>query len=84
MVRLFIFIIPTWQVYEVAFWIVALSLIIVEGLIVFFALRIKVKPLANTTFISTRPMEIIWTLLPMVLIWATIMFFFIERTRENT
>ena len=67
-----------------AFWIVALSLIIVEGLIVFFALHIKVKPLADTTFIGTRPMEIIWTLLPMVLIWTTIIFFFIERTLGNT
>ena len=64
------------------FWIIAVTIIAVDAMIVFFALRIKTKRLSEHGFLGSRPMEVVWTLLPIFLLAATILFFFNERIQE--
>ncbi len=64
------------------FWIIAVAILLVDAMIVFFALRIKTKRLSQRGFLGSRPMEIIWTVLPFFLLVITILFFFNERIEE--
>ena len=52
------------------FWIVIAALTIMEGLIVFSALRMRVAPGPAGSTVGGRRMEVLWTLLPALLLLA--------------
>lgn len=54
------------------FWLVVGSLILVEAAIIVTALRMRVQPLAARSVVGGRPAEVVWTLLPALLIVALV------------
>ncbi len=54
------------------FWLVVGSLILVEAAIIIAALRMRVQPLAARSVVGGRPAEVVWTLLPALLIVALV------------
>ena len=48
------------------------SLILVEAAIIIAALRMRVQPLAARSVVGGRPAEVVWTLLPALLIVALV------------
>ena len=64
-----------------AFWVVVAAIVIAEGAIVVAALRMKVAPDPSRGFIGARPTEVLWTLLPVLLVAAVIILSFQERSR---
>ena len=55
-----------------SFWLVAGSLILVEAAIIVTALRMRVQPLAARSVVGRRPAEVVWTLLPALLLVALV------------
>lgn len=53
-------------------WLVVGSLILVEAAIIITALRMRVQPLAARSVVGGRPAEVVWTLLPAVLLVALV------------
>ena len=53
-------------------WVVAGSLILVEAAIIVTALRMRVQPLAARSVVGGRPAEVVWTLLPALLLVALV------------
>ena len=54
------------------FWVVAGALGILEALIVIAALRMHTTPSKQHGVVGSRPMEVLWTLLPALLIAAMV------------
>ncbi len=52
------------------FWLVVGSLVLVEAAIIVTALRMRVQPLAARSVVGRRPAEVVWTLLPALLLLA--------------
>ena len=52
------------------FWLVVGSLILVEAAIIFTALRMRVRTVAGRSIVGGRPAEVVWTLLPALLLVA--------------
>ncbi len=52
------------------FWLVVGSLVLVEAAIIVSALRMRLRPLAARSVVGGRPAEIVWTLLPALLLAA--------------
>ena len=52
------------------FWLVVGSLVLVEAAIIVTALRMRVRPLAARSVVGGRPAEVVWTLLPALLLFA--------------
>lgn len=50
------------------FWIVAAVVVAVEAAIIVTALRMRVTPDPARGVLGTRPLEIVWTLLPALLV----------------
>jgi len=50
-----------------AFWLVAAVVLLAEAAIVIAALRMRVTPDPSRGVLGTRPLEIVWTLLPTLL-----------------
>lgn len=50
------------------FWLVVGSLVLVEATIIVTALRIRIQPLAARSVVGGRPAEVVWTLLPALLL----------------
>ena len=48
------------------------SLILVEAAIIITALRMRVQPLAARSVVGGRPAEVVWTLLPALLLVALV------------
>ena len=48
------------------------SLILVEAAIIVTALRMRVQPLAARSVVGGRPAEVVWTLLPALLLVALV------------
>ncbi len=53
-------------------WLVVGSLILVEAAIIITALRMRVQPLAARSVVGGRPAEVVWTLLPALLLVALV------------
>lgn len=53
-------------------WLVVGSLILVEAAIIVTALRMRVQPLAARSVVGGRPAEVVWTLLPALLLVALV------------
>jgi heme/copper-type cytochrome/quinol oxidase subunit 2 len=52
----------------VVFWLVTAAILLMEGAIIVAALRMRVEPDPARGILGTRPLEILWTLLPLSLI----------------
>ena len=50
------------------FWLVVGLLVLVEATIIVTALRIRIQPLASRSVVGGRPAEVVWTLLPALLL----------------
>ena len=67
-----------WQIANLEFvttlglWLVVGSLILVEAAIIITALRMRVQPLAARSVVGGRPAEVVWTLLPALLLVALV------------
>ena len=55
------------------FWLVAAAVGLTETAIIVAALRMKVTPDAGRGVLGTRPLEIVWTLLPALLITLVVL-----------
>jgi heme/copper-type cytochrome/quinol oxidase subunit 2 len=53
-----------------AFWIVAGSMVLIEAAIIVTALRMPVRSVAGRSIVGGRPAEVVWTLLPALLLAA--------------
>ena len=53
-------------------WLIVGSLILVEAAIIVSALRMRVEPLAARSVVGGRPAEVVWTLLPALLLIALV------------
>ncbi len=53
-------------------WLVVGSLVLVEAAIIVTALRMRVQPLAARSVVGRRPAEVVWTLLPALLLIALV------------
>lgn len=60
------------------FWVVTAAVVLVEAAIIVTALRMKVTPDAGRGFLGTRPVEIMWTLLPAVLVAVLVLVSYAE------
>jgi len=54
--------------FSAVFWLVTAAILIAEGAIVVAALRMRVEADPSRGFLGTRPVEALWTLLPLTLI----------------
>ena len=52
------------------FWLVIGLLALCETAIVVTALRMRVRPIASRSVVGGRPAEVVWTLLPALLLGA--------------
>lgn len=52
------------------FWVAMAIVLLVEFSIVFSALRMHVEPDSSRGFLGTRPVEILWTFMPALLLLA--------------
>mgnify|MGYP000479664101 CR=1 FL=1 len=59
-----------------------LAIIIVEAMIVLFAFDINIKPLAKTGLLGSKSMVIALALPLTLLLYTTMLAFFVERTQE--
>jgi heme/copper-type cytochrome/quinol oxidase subunit 2 len=50
------------------FWLMTAAILLAEGVIIVAALRMHVEMDASRGFLGTRPVEVLWTLLPLTLI----------------
>lgn len=67
------------------FWIVVGALAVVQGLIMLTALRIRLAPHALTGPLGARPMELLWTLAPsLVLVAIAVLSFQALRDDEGS
>ena len=60
----------SWGMTVPGFWLVVGSLVLVEAAIIVSALRMRLRPLAARSVVGGRPAEIVWTLLPALLLAA--------------
>jgi heme/copper-type cytochrome/quinol oxidase subunit 2 len=56
----------------VLFWVVVVALGILEALIVVTALRMRTTRSVQRGIVGSRPMEVLWTLLPVLLLAAMV------------
>ena len=54
--------------FSAVFWLVTAAILIAEGAIVVAALRMRVEADPSRGLLGTRPVEALWTLLPLTLI----------------
>jgi heme/copper-type cytochrome/quinol oxidase subunit 2 len=64
------------------FWLMTAAILIAEGAIVVAALRMRVEADASRGFLGTRPVEVLWTLLPTTLIALMLVLSYREFTAE--
>ena len=50
------------------FWLVVVAVVVTEAAIIITALRMKIAPGAGRGVLGARPVEIVWTLLPALLV----------------
>ena len=50
------------------FWLVVVAVALAEAAIIVTALRMKIAPSAGRGVLGARPVEIVWTLLPALLV----------------
>ena len=63
-------------VFAMLFWIVVGALAVVQGLIMLTGLRIRPSPRGLGGPVGSRPMEIVWTLVPAVILIAVVILSF--------
>ena len=60
--------------FSVFFWLVSAVILLVESAIIVAALRMRVEPDPSRGVLGTRPVEVLWTLLPITLILLLLAF----------
>ncbi len=57
---------------SIGFWLAAAVLVIVQAAVIVTALRMRVRPAEARGLVGARPAEVVWTLLPALLLAALI------------
>lgn len=69
----------SWKGTRMEFWVVVAALALAQTAIVVTALRMKVEPDPARGIVGARMTEVLWTLLPVVLIVAVVVLSLAER-----